>query len=103
MEPNVGGEVLSHRYYQASNALQPKLNLVFYETDEKQFRHLNIWRKYVFKDNKCCDIRVFFSVSVPADDHKNSDVRAAKGGNPMIALHPAANQKKSGRCLLQSS
>ena len=35
----------------------------------------------------------FFSVSVIADDHKNSDDRAAKGGNPMIALHPATNQK----------
>lgn len=35
---------------------------------------------------------VLFSGTLIADDHKTSDIREAKSSNPLIALHPAANQ-----------
>ena len=38
MEPIVGDEVLSHRHIATSEALQPLLALVSYETDEEQCR-----------------------------------------------------------------
>lgn len=35
---------------------------------------------------------IFLSASALADGHNQSDIRESKSGNPMIALHPVANQ-----------
>ena len=37
-------------------------------------------------------ITLLISVSVLADGHNNSDIRETKSGDPMVSLHPTANQ-----------
>jgi AhpD family alkylhydroperoxidase len=35
---------------------------------------------------------ILFSGTVIADDHKTADIREVKSSNPLVALHPSANQ-----------